>query len=49
MTTMFVGLGTAMLLCLLSVQAEPVTATMGFIWAGVHVASVLRQWYESAS
>jgi hypothetical protein len=47
--TMFVGLGTATLLCLLSVQAESVTATMGFIWAGVHVVAILRQWYESAS
>ena len=47
--TKFVGLGTATLLCLLSVQAEPVTATMGFIWSGVHVVAILRQWYEPAS
>jgi len=45
----FVGLGTAALLCLLSAQAEPVTATIGFIWAGVHVVALLRQWYESAN
>lgn len=45
----FVGLGTATLLCLLAVQAEPITATMGLIWAGVHVVAILRNWYESAS
>lgn len=45
MTSMFVGLGTATLLCLLSYQAEPITATMGFIWAGVHVVAVIWNHY----
>jgi hypothetical protein len=43
----FVGLGTATLLSLLAAQAEPVTATMGFIWAGVHIVAILRNWNDS--
>ena len=40
-----IAFGTAVLLCLLAAQAEPVTATVGYLWAGVHVVAVIRQWY----
>lgn len=41
----FIGLGTATLLLILAIQAEPITASLGFIWAVVHLAAVLRNWY----
>lgn len=41
----FIGLGTATLLLVLAIQAEPITASLGFIWAVVHLAAVLRNWY----
>ena len=41
----FIGLGTATLLMVLAIQAEPITAVIGFLWAGVHLAAVIRNWY----
>jgi hypothetical protein len=42
-----VALITVALLGLLSVQAEPVTATLGFIWATVHIIAIVRNWYAA--
>jgi hypothetical protein len=44
-----VALITVSLLGLLSVQAEPVTATLGFIWAVVHLVAIVRNWHEAQS
>lgn len=41
----FVGLSTAVILMLLAVQAEPITAVLGLLWAALHTASVVVLWY----
>lgn len=41
----FIGLISVTLLLVLAIQAEPITATLGFIWAGVHLVAVVRNWY----
>ncbi len=43
--TKFVGLFTAMLLVLLGTQAEPITGTIAFVWAALHLIAVYRDWY----
>lgn len=42
----FVGLFTATLLVLLAIQAEPITAVLGFVWAFVNIAATLVLWDE---
>jgi hypothetical protein len=44
----FIGLMTAVLLILLSLQAEPITAVIGFLWAVVHLAAVIKNWYADS-
>jgi hypothetical protein len=44
-----VALITVALLGLLSAQAEPVTATLGIIWAIVHLVAIVRNWHEAQS
>ena len=39
-----IGLVSATLLLLLAIQAEPITSTLGFIWAFIHMAAVIRNW-----
>ena len=41
----FVGLLTATLLVLLGVQAEPITGTLAFVWAGLNVIALIKAWY----
>lgn len=45
----FVGLSTAVILTLLAVQAEPITAVLGLLWAALHAASVVMLWYGDKS
>lgn len=42
-----VALVTVALLGLLSAQAEPVTATLGIIWAIVHLVAIVRNWHAA--
>jgi hypothetical protein len=41
-----VGLITATLLMLLAIQAEPITAVLGFVWAFVHLVATVMFWNE---
>jgi hypothetical protein len=41
----FVGLFTAVLTALLALQAEPITATLGWIWAALHTIAIVKNWY----
>jgi hypothetical protein len=41
----FIGLITAILLTLLAIQAEPITAILGYAWAAMHVIAVIKNWY----
>jgi len=43
----FVGLFTAIILGLLASQAEPITATIGYVWAALHLAALAKFWYEN--
>jgi hypothetical protein len=43
----FVGLFTAIIMGLLAAQAEPITATIGYIWAALHLAALVKYWYEN--
>lgn len=43
----FVGLFSAVILGLLASQAEPITATIGYIWAALHLAAIAKNWYEA--
>jgi hypothetical protein len=43
----FVGLVSAVIIGLLAAQAEPITATIGYIWAALHLAAVAKNWYEN--
>jgi hypothetical protein len=45
----FVGLSTAVILMLLAVQAEPVTAVLGLLWAALHIAAAVVLWYGDKS
>lgn len=42
-----IGLVSATLLVLLALQAEPVTATLGLIWAFIHLAAVIKNWHDT--
>jgi hypothetical protein len=42
-----IGLVSSTLLLVLAIQAEPVTATLGFIWAFIHIAAVIKNWYAT--
>jgi hypothetical protein len=41
----FVGLLTATLLVILGTQAEPITGTLAFVWAGLHFVALIKAWY----
>lgn len=41
----FVGLFTAVIVGLLAIQAEPITATIGWVWAALHLIAVAKNWY----
>jgi hypothetical protein len=43
----FIGLFTALLLTLLAMQAEPITAVLGYAWAVMHLAAVIKNWYAT--
>jgi hypothetical protein len=43
----FVGLFTAVIISLLAVQAEPITATIGYLWAALHFIALMKNWYET--
>jgi hypothetical protein len=43
----FVGLFTAVIISLLAVQAEPITAIIGYLWAVLHIVAVAKNWYET--
>jgi hypothetical protein len=43
----FVGLFTAVIVGLLAAQAEPITATIGYIWAALHFVAIAKNWYEN--
>lgn len=45
--TNFVGLFSALLISLLAIQAEPITATIGWIWAALHLVVVVKFWYDN--
>lgn len=49
MMAKFVGLSTAVILTLLALQAEPVTAVLGLLWAALHVFGVVVYWYATES
>ena len=42
----FVSLFTATLLTLLAVQAEPITAVIGLLWAGFHILAAVKYWHD---
>jgi len=44
-----VGLITAVLLGILAAQAEPITATLGYIWAVIHMFATVRYWNDNLS
>lgn len=43
----FVGLITATLMAVLASQAEPITATLGYIWSALHFIAVVKNWYDT--
>lgn len=43
---MYITLFTATILTLLAIQAEPITATIGFVWALAHVAASIKYWRD---
>lgn len=43
----FIGLITAILLTLLAIQAEPITAILGYAWAVMHLIAVIKNWYAT--
>jgi hypothetical protein len=43
--TKFVGLLSVVILLLLAIQAEPITALLGYAWAALHLLAVLKNWY----
>lgn len=45
----FVGLFTAVLIVLLAIQAEPITGSIGFIWAALHLIATVKNWYADKS
>lgn len=40
-----IALITASILAMLASQAEPATATLGFIWSAVHVYAAIVYWH----
>lgn len=45
----FVGLSTAVILALLAIQAEPITAILGLLWTLLHLYGVVMSWYGNSS
>ena len=43
---MYITLFTATVLTLLAIQAEPITATIGYIWAIAHVGAAIKYWRD---
>ena len=43
----FVGLFTAVMIGLLAAQAEPITASIGYVWAALHLVALVKYWYEN--
>jgi len=43
----FVGLFTVTLLVLLANQAEPITASVAYAWAALHLFAVIKNWYAT--
>lgn len=44
-----IGLITATILGWLALQAEPISAIVGWIWAALHLAASIRLWIKSQS
>lgn len=43
----YIGLVSGALLLILAIQAEPITATLGFLWALMHLVAVVKNWYAT--
>lgn len=43
----YIGLVSGTLLMVLAIQAEPITAVLGFVWGLMHFVAVLKNWYAT--
>lgn len=43
----YIGLISGALLMILAIQSEPITATLGFLWALMHFVAVIKNWYAT--
>lgn len=43
----YIGLISGTLLIILSLQAEPITAVLGFAWGLMHFVAVIKNWYAT--